>query len=123
MNSPEQIVPDYSEWPEAWCGTDDDIPYGRALVEAMRPFIVDLVDQGLKVGTVRNHMNNLWLLGGEIIRSVSTYEDYKTPPGESLRWSVDQHGGMYCRHVTSDADLRSYNATCRKLHKFLESKA
>jgi hypothetical protein len=121
MNSPEQIVPDYSEWPDAWCGTEEDIPYGKNIIEAMRPFIINLLDQGLKVSTVRNHMDNLWLLGGEIIRSVSSHEDYKTPPEESLRRSVDQNGGMYCRHLTSEAELRSYDATCRKLHKFLES--
>lgn len=122
MKSPEQIVSDYCEWPDAWSGTEEDIPYGKGLIEAMRPFIVDLIDQGLKGGTIRNHMNNLWLLGGEIIRSVSTHDKYKTPPEEILRQSVDQNGGLYCRHLASEAEVRSYDATCRKLSNFLESK-
>jgi hypothetical protein len=122
MNSPEQIMPDYGDWPDAWCGTEEDIPYGKALIEVMRPFIVHLIDQGLKRSTVRNHMDNLWLLGGEIIRSVSTNDDYETPPEDILRQSVDEDGGLYCRHLTSEAEVRSYEATCRKLSKFLESK-
>jgi hypothetical protein len=122
MNSPEQIAPDYPDWPDAWSGTEEDIPYGKGLIEAMRPFIINLIDQRLKVITVRNHMNNLWLLGGEIIRSVGTYEDYKITPDESLRRSVDQNGGLYCRHLATEAEVRSYDATCRKLSKFLESK-
>ena len=88
----------------------------------MRPFIMNLIDQGLKVKTVRNHMNNLWLLGGEIIRSVSTNDDYKIPPDESLRRSVDQDGGPYCQHLATEEEVRSYDATCRKLSKFLESR-
>lgn len=121
MSTPEQIEPDYCEWPDAWSGTDEDVPYGEGLIEAMRPFIMDLIDQGLKKSTIRNHMGNLWLLGGEIIRSVSTYDDYKTPPEEALRNGVDQDGGMDCRHLTSEAEERSYHSTCRKLHRFLES--
>ncbi len=122
MNSPEQIVPGFCEWPDAWCGIEKDIPYGEGLIEAMRPFIVDLINQGLKKSTIRNHMDNLWLLGGEIIRSVSTHDDYKTSPEESLRRSVDQDGGLYCRHLTSEAGVRSYDATCKKLYKFLEAR-
>ena len=122
MNSPEQIISDFPDWPDAWSGTEEDIPYGKGLIEVMRPFIVDLIDQGLKISTVRNHMNNLWLLGGEIIRSVSTHDEYKIPPYESLRRSVDQNGGLYCRHLATEAEVRSYDATCRKLSKFIESK-
>ena len=122
MTTFEEIAPDFSEWPDAWCGVEEDIPYGVGLIEAMRPFIEDLIHRGLRKKTIRNHMGNLWLLGGEIIRSVSTDDDYKTPPDENLRRSVDELGGAYCRHLTSEAQVKSYDATCRKLHKFLELK-
>jgi hypothetical protein len=122
MNSPEQIVPEFPEWPVTWSGTEDDIPYGNGLIEEMRPFIINLIDQGLKVCAVRKHMNNLWLLGGEIIRSVNTHDDYKIPPAERLRRSVDQNGGLYCQHLATDEEVRSYDATSRKLSNFLESK-
>jgi hypothetical protein len=119
MMTPEHISPGFSDWPETWCGVEKDVPYGDRLIEAMRPFITDLIHQGLKNRTIRNHMDNLWLLGGEIIRNVSTHNQYKTPPERMLRLSVDENGGLYCRHLTTDAELRSYEATCKKLHKFL----
>lgn len=122
MNSPEQIVQNFCEWPNSWCGVEKDIPYGEGIIEAMRPFIMDLINRGLKKSTIRNHMDNLWLLGGEIIRAVSTHDDYKTAPEEILRQSVDQEGGLCCRHVTSETDIRSYDATCKKLYKFLEAR-
>jgi hypothetical protein len=62
-------------------------------------------------------LDNLWLLGGEIIRPVSNFDNYSIPPEESLMRSVDEEGGPYCRHIHSEARQRSYDATCRKLFK------
>jgi hypothetical protein len=121
VKKPEDICSDFSEWPDSWCGVDEDVPYGQGLLDAMRPFITDLVNRGLTKKTIRNHMDNLWLLGGEIIRSVSLDDDYKTPPEVSIRRSVDEIGGVCCRHLNSESQAKSYDATCRKLHKFLGS--
>ena len=121
MKTPENICSDFPEWPDSWCGLDEDIPYGRGLIDAMRPFIMDLILRGLAKRTMRKHMDNLWLLGGEIIRSVSIHDDYNTPPEVILRRSVDEIGGLCCRHLNSEAQEKSYDATCRKLHKFLAS--
>ena len=85
----------------------------------MRPFVIHLISRGLKEMTIRNHMDNLWLLGGEIIRSVSMSDEYDIPPVENLQRNVDEEGGPYCRHLHSEAQEKSYDATCRKLHKFL----
>ena len=119
MKTPEDICPDFPEWPERWHGMKEDIPYGQGILDALRPFVVHLISRGLKKKTIRNHMDNLWLLGGEIIRSVSMYDEYNIPPEENLRRSVDEEGGLYCRHLHSEYAERSYDATCRKLHKFL----
>jgi len=51
-------------------GGEEDIPYGKGLVNEMTPFLEDLIQQGLTKKTIRKHVENLWLLGGEIIRSV-----------------------------------------------------
>jgi len=121
MQTPEDICADFPEWPDWWCGVKEDIRYGQGLIDAMRPFVVHLMSRGLKEKTIRNHMDNLWLLGGEIIRSVSTFDEYGIPPEENLRRSVDEEGGPYCRHLHSEAHQTSYDATCRKLHKFLKA--
>ena len=119
MKTPEDICPDFHEWPDRWHGVKKDIPYGQGLLDVMRPFVIHLISRGLKEMTIRNHMDNLWLLGGEIIRSVSMSDEYDIPPVENLQRNVDEEGGPYCRHLHSEAQEKSYDATCRKLHKFL----
>ncbi len=116
----EDICPEFATWPERWMGTEKDKLYGQGLLEAMRPFIEHLIMKGLKNKTVRRHMDNLWVLGGEIIRSVSTCDEYGNLAAESLRDSVGPDGGLYCSGFQYECEMTSYDATCRKLHKFLE---
>ncbi|MBW1670524.1 MAG: hypothetical protein JRJ43_06505 [Deltaproteobacteria bacterium] len=119
MKSPEDICADFPEWPTSWKGLDEDVEYGKSLIEVLRPFVEHLIGTGLKNETIRYHMDNLWLLGGEIIRNVSLYEEYSIPANEKLKDSVDLNGGPRCRHLTTEAEIKSFDATCRKLHKFL----
>ena len=121
MKAPEDICPDFPEWPERWRGVEQDVPYGQGILDVMRPFVMHLIAKGLKKRTIRNHMDNLWLLGGEIIRDVSEDDQYHVPPIKALRDSVYSDGGPYCRHIDSEREMNSYDATCRKLHKFLET--
>ncbi len=120
MKTPEDICPDFTEWPERWHGVKRDIPYGQGLLAAMRPFVIHLIARGLADKTIRRHMDNLWLLGGEIVRSVSMNDEYDISPAEKLRQSVGEEGGPYCSHLDSESEVRSFDATCRKLHKFFE---
>ena len=123
MKTPEDICPDFSEWPDRWMGVQRDKAYGQGILDAMRPFVEHLISRGLKINTIRSHMDNLWVLGGEIIRDVSTFDQYDVPPDQNLRDSIGPDGGPYCRHLHSESEVKSFDATCRKLHKFLEAKA
>ena len=119
MKTPEDICPDFPEWPGRWHGVKQDVPYGEAILDIMRLFVSSMINQGLKDRSIRNHIDNLFLLGGEIIRRVSLNEEYNIPPGEYLRRNVDETGGLLCRHIYSEYAQDSFDATCRKLHKFL----
>ena len=44
----------------------------------MKPFIESLIAGPLTDRTLRKHLGNLWLLGGEVIRSVSVHDEYTT---------------------------------------------
>jgi hypothetical protein len=116
------ICPDFPEWPKRWMGIEPDLDYGKQLLEEMRPFAESLAESGLAKKTIRRHLTNLWLLGGEIIRNVSLYEEYHLPASKTLRQAVGPDGGPYCRHLDSVAEERSFNGTCRKLHKYLEER-
>jgi hypothetical protein len=44
----------------------------------------------------------------------------KTAPLVLLLDNIDETGGPYCRHLDTEEDIRSYDATCKKLFKFLQ---
>lgn len=99
----------------------EDVPYGRGLIKLFRPFIEEMIQSGLSQKTLKKHLDNLWLLGGEIIRDINTNDEYDTPPIIKLNQSVGPTGGPYCRHLQSDGERVSFDRTCRKLWKHLES--
>ena len=89
-----------NEWPEQWLGSDEDVPYGQGIVEAMKPFIESLIAGPLTDRTLRKHLGNLWLLGGEVIRSVSVHDEYTTvAPYDKLLESIGPGEGPDCRHL------------------------
>jgi len=103
-------------------GMPEDVPYGQGIVEAMRPFIKALGERELSARTLRKHLGNLWLLGGAIIRDVSMSEEYeKIAPADKLRQSITPDEGPLCRHVNSEGKQRSFDTTCGKLCRFLET--
>jgi len=119
MKTPEDICSNFPEWPDSWEGLPEDVPYGHAILKIMRPFIEHLIAKGLTKKTISRHMDNLWLLGGEIIRDVSLNGEYDIPPAKKTITSVDSCSGLYCRHLSSKNAQTSYDTTCKKLHQFL----
>src|SRR5215472_13005574 len=61
---------DLDNWPRSWMGLEKDLPPGGALVVCFRPFIGRLALGDLSPKTIRQHVDNLWSLGGEIIRDL-----------------------------------------------------
>ena len=61
-------------------GLEKDLPVGQALLVCLRPFIEHLASSSLSRKTIRRHVDNLWLLGGEIIRDLN---DYRLKPVDS----------------------------------------
>jgi hypothetical protein len=110
---------DLDNWPRAWMGLEKDLPPGEELVACLRPFIEHLASSTLSPKTIRRHVDNLWLLGGEIIRDLS-YDpsQRKVPAQRLLRAAVHADGGPLI-HNGSEEEQRSFDSTCRKLHRFL----
>ena len=100
-------------------GLEKDLPSGEALVVCLRPFIEHLAASSLSPKTIRRHVDNLWLLGGEIIRELNyTPARRKIAAQKLLRDVVGADGGPLI-YNGSEEDQRSLDATCRKLHRFL----
>ncbi|MGH9439600.1 MAG: hypothetical protein ACRD22_17380, partial [Terriglobia bacterium] len=62
---------DLEDWPRRWMGFPEDISPGEKMVACFRPFIEHLIGLNLSQKTIRKHVNNLWILGGEIIRDLN----------------------------------------------------
>lgn len=110
---------DLNGWPRSWMGMEKDLPPGEQLLAAFRPFLDYLAASDLSRKTIRRHIDNLWLLGGEIIRDL--YDDpsrRKLTAQWLLRDTVHADGGPLVHHGAED-EQRSFDATCRKLHRFL----
>ena len=61
---------DLDNWARSWMGLEKDLPPGEALVACMRLFIEHLAMANLSPKTIRQHVDNLWAPGGEIIRDL-----------------------------------------------------
>jgi hypothetical protein len=110
---------DLQEWPERWMGEEKDLPVGRRLVEYFMPFLVHLTESGLSKRTIQNHVDNMWMLGGEIIRDVNQDPSLRKFPAERLlRNVIDEEGGPLIHNGWED-EQRSFDSTCRKFHRFL----
>ena len=110
---------DLHTWPRSWMGLEKDLPPGEALIVCFRPFIEHLAASGLSPKTVRQHVDNLWSLGGEIIRDLHYDPSLRKRPADRLlRDAVHEYGGPVV-HNGSEEQQRSVDPTCRKLHRFL----
>src|SRR5271157_363135 len=110
---------DLDNWPHSWMGLEKDLPPGEALVVCFRPFIEHLASSSLSPKTIRRHVDNLWTLGGEIIRDLHyTPSLRKAPADRLLRDAIHADGGPLVHNGSEEAQ-RSFDSTCRKLHRFL----
>ena len=100
-------------------GLEEDLPPGEALVVCFRPFIEHLVLANLSPKSIRRHVDNLWVLGGEIIRDLHYDRSRrKWTADRLLRDAVHPDGGPLV-HNGSEEQQRSFDSTCRNLHRFL----
>jgi len=119
----EKLWADFYEWPERWAGVPEDVAYGEGIIEIYKSFVDELLSR-TSLKTVKRHLDNLWLLGGELIRSINMDpDDREKTPMELLLDNIGDVGGPYCRHLDTDEEMKSYDATCKKLYKFLRERA
>jgi hypothetical protein len=106
-------------WPRSWMGWENDVPAGEKLVACFRPFVEDLVASDLAPKTIQKHVDNLWALGGQIIRDLhETPSLRKKSITQLLDDRIDDEGGPLLYGMDSEEQQRSFDSTCRKLHRF-----
>jgi hypothetical protein len=101
-------------------GWEKDLPPGEQLVACLRPFLEDLAASDLSPKTIQKHVDNLWALGGEIIRDLNETPSLRRKTIKQLLDDrIDDDGGPLLYGVNSEEQQRSFDSTCRKLYRFL----
>ena len=94
-------------------------PPGEQLLVCFRPFLEHLASSSLSPKTIRKHVDNIWLLGGEIIRDLHEDPSLRKVAAERLLHKVIHEEGGPLIHNGSEDEQRSFDSTCRKLYRFL----
>jgi len=111
------LCTDFYEWPIRWHGVKEDIVVGRRILACFEPYVTELCQARLTKKTKKRHIDNLWLIGGEIVWRVSVCDEYQGDIERIVRESVDEEGEFGSRHLQAEDEIRSFKSTCRKLAK------
>ena len=84
-----------------------------------RPFLQYLAASDLSPKTIQKHVDNMWVLGGEIIRDLNQTPSLRKLPVERLLADLVEDGGPLLYHSDSEEQQRSFESTCRKFRRFL----
>lgn len=115
-----QACPDLADWPRRWQCAAADLAPGAAIVAAFTPFLLDLLRRKASKSTFNRDQNNLWLVGGEIIRRRHDDPDLKRLSiNRLLRQLIEEDGGPLIWPPMSETEQNAIDATCRKLYRFL----
>ena len=106
-------------WPQSWAGVPADLLVGAGLVAELRPFMMQLQGLDLSRKTLRRHLDNLWVIGGEIIRQVNGEPRLRRKKPRQLLLDTVATGEAPFVADASEADQRSVDATARRLLRFL----
>ena len=100
-------------------GDERDLAPGQQIVQYITPFLVHLSGSGLTKKTVQKHVDNLWVLGGEIIRDPQETSKLRKKPVSEIIATLLENNGPRLYHCDSEEHQRSFESTCRKLRRYL----
>ena len=99
-------------------GLEKDLPPGEQLLALVRPFLEHLAASDLSPKTIQKHVDNVWALGGELIRDLHNDPSLRRKPVDVVLRRKIEYGGPLLYHGSEDQQ-RSFDSTCRKLRRFL----
>src|ERR1035438_9704770 len=92
-SDPERYCRGLDGWPRSWMGWEKDLPPGEKLVACFRPFLAYLVASDLWPKTIQKHVDNVWALGGEVIRDLNETPSLRKVPVNRLLYNLIEDGG------------------------------
>ena len=119
LHGVEHYCRNLNGWPRSWMGLGKDLPPGEHLVTLFRPFLEHLAASNLSPKTIQKHVDNMWVLGGELITELNYTPSLRKAPVEKVLANLIKDGGPILHHGDSEEQQRSFESTCRKLWRFL----
>lgn len=116
MDETKQVM----KWPKSWSFDRQSEVFGEKVLAEMMPFIQSIMDHGYAKRTLERHLEYLFLMGGELISMAAIDEEYDCDVRAFFMENLDEGGGPLCRHLHTEERERQYDATCRKLFRFME---
>jgi len=110
---------DIRNWPNSWAIIHEDIEYGKKIIKIYRPFIKSLKEKGLSRKTINSYIDDLWVLGGFIIKIINQEKKYRNYEPEWLfpRY-IDSCDGPKILDF-SEYEQNKFDRTCRKFYTYL----
>ncbi len=99
-------------------GLEQDLRPGEQLLALVRPFLEHLAASDLSPKTIQKHVDNVWALGGELIRDLHNDPSLRRMPVDVVLRRMIEYGGPLLYQGGEDQQ-RSFDSTCRKLRRFL----
>ena len=117
----DKLCTDLASWPDLWAIEQRDVAIGQRIVQSIKPFLTDLLQQGLANKTLTRHCDHLQMLGGEIIRRRHNDPELAKQPARDLLFNlVEEDGGPLIWPSITESAQNAFDATCRKLYRFLD---
>ena len=99
--------PDLDQWPTSWMYEERDLSPGRQIVKCFKPFLHHLLSRGLSRKSLRQHRDNLWLLGGALISNLHKSPRLRNRPiDQVIRQALDHEGGPLISHGVMGSRVR-----------------
>ena len=125
MTELDQTLRGVSEkWPKVWAlGSADIIPFSKALVAQMKPFIRHLYETGLKQKTIERYLDNLWVIGCETAHRLRNEPELReTASLKSLLEDIESGESELQEYADAKTRRKSLETTFRRLLRFLRSR-
>lgn len=115
-----EYCPDIEDWPKRWSYEESDLAPGHRIVEFFKPFLLHLLAKKLAASTLRRHRDHLWMLGGEVIRRRQEDPHLCSLPVEKVTFDLlEEDGGPLIWPRITEQEQDAFDASCRKLYRFL----
>ncbi len=115
-------IDEINEWPDSWAGFKEDIECGQKLIPLMRTFIEELLKLEYSYRTIKNHIDNLWVLGGYVIEEINDDKNkMNLEPHLLLTRYIDSVDGPLI-HDFSESEQKNFDRTCRKFYNYIVEK-